>query len=792
MKRFYLFLGIILAIAACKKQEEPDNNNPENPGTKTEAPKVVSTVPQNNAVDVEGLEEIVITYDKDIQLAPNTTISLNGTWMDSGVYVQAKSLYIPVTLESGKAYTLNVKNPSVKDADGNFAPDFTLTFTTKSANAFDASAFSISAAPANVDANAATKNLYFELAGNFGKKIYSSVNAGEDWSLADAQLLETKTGKAPKIAVFTVADELPDIAPITAWAQGGGIAAVRWNWVVPSEDPNPQPDPEMEGDEIIDFEDVVIGNWDAFQYLDNSYFTKCVVGSTFTVYYKNAAAGAQMALKHNVEGWPGVVDADGNNYEYFDIQPGSGSFTLGVDSEVLKVLCGAGIVIGGHDYTIMGVGLKHPTEPVNNDYVEEFLDFDDVVIGNWDAWKYLDAAALANCVPGTKMVIHYKDAAGAQMGFRVNIDGWPNLVDGNGREYGYFNIADGEGDYTLKIDEVVLEAIAEPGIIIAGMNYTVCGVTFKHPVGGSDVEYEEETISFGDGVPTGNWADYRYLEPSTFVSCIVGSKLVVNYKDAIDGAQMALKTNSDGWPGIVDENGTNYQYFVIAAGEGKFALEVDALVLQQLRSTGLIIGGHDYTIMSLVICNPKTNTKVPVLRCGFARRGFTADEALQADSWQHKVLDDDLAKMAAYLKSLGDQPVIFSPVGEAFKNGSPQAAAALWQYMFGYMSGEGVNNLLWYWTIGTPEAYPGDPYVDIVGVDASGMSSYDSAWANLLGHVTNKSVFTLSSVHSLPSVANCLSTGCMWLWATPAEGSLKNHEAGFLKDWMDSDYVITK
>ena len=782
MGKLYLIIGMALAIAACSKEEEKNDgdgngNGNEQPVVKTEAPKVVSSVPSANATDVELLSEIVISYDKDIQLAPNTTVRLNGQYKDDGLYVVAKDLFIPVELEAGTAYKLEVLNPTVKDADGNYAPDFVLNFTTKTVNAFNAEAFDIAKAPADAAATAGAKALYGKLIGDFGTKTYTTINAGTDWSAAAASSADLAVFEYGDYTMDANAARYSDVTPITNWISKGGIAAVRWSWIVPSTDPTPEmPDPEMEGDDIFDFDDIATGNWEAYKYMDNSYFTKCSVGTVFTVYYKNAAAGAQMALKHNVEGWPGVVDANGTNYEYFDIPAGSGSYSLEVDAEVMKVLLGAGIIVGGHDYTIMGVSLTYPAQQGGEEYVDELLEFDDVVIGNWDNWKYLDAAALANCVVGTKMVIHYKDANGAQMGFRVNIENWPNLVDGNGREYGYFNIQDGEGDYTLKIDQTVLDAIKEPGIIIAGMNYTVCSVLLRHPVGGGNVEYEEEVLTFGDGIVTGNWADYKYLEPATFISCSVGSELVVAYKDAGEGAQMAFKTNVENWPGIVDENGNNYQYFAIAQGEGSYTLSVDATVLTQLRASGLIIGGYNYTILSLTMRNPKAAAaapKKPVLRIEPLTSEFTADEALKEGTWQNEILKADLAQMAEYLKLIGDQSIIFQPTGIPFWNGSTEARIALWKYVFNYMTEAGLHNLIWEWAIAPYDkdasAYPGDAYVDVAAAwpdpSATTGGAYMDEWEMLLG-ATNHKVLALIATAGLPTEEVCLSTGCMWLWAT--------------------------
>ena len=161
MKKYLLILSALVVAFACNP--EKDNPTPE-PAPAGEAPKVVSTTPAANATGVAlTTEEIVITYDKVISLAPNPTIKLNDAYVDEDIYVVEQSLYIPVTLQGGTQYTVRVLNPSVKDADGNYAQDLVFSFTTASLNNFDATAFQLDATPADASATAETKALYAQM-----------------------------------------------------------------------------------------------------------------------------------------------------------------------------------------------------------------------------------------------------------------------------------------------------------------------------------------------------------------------------------------------------------------------------------------------------------------------------------------------------------------------------------------------------------------------------------------------------------------------------------------------------
>lgn len=476
MKRLLFPLLVVLAAAACSKEKDepaPDNTDP----VKSEAPKVVSTTPAANAADVELLEEIVIRYDKPVTLVSKPTISINGTYYDETAYTVDSELFIPVSLESGTTYRVRVLNPSVKDSDGHFAADLDFSFSTRSNNRFDAGKWSIAAAPSDPAATEAAKALYTAFKADFGQRIRSGI-WGEYGDVAE---MESAGGRLPAIGAFEV-KEVGTADLLSAWS---GAMAAYWLWSVPKENPagpgpGPQPDPEMTGDVIYDFDNVVCGNWEAYKYLDNSYFTQCTVGTVLTIYYNDAVEGAQMGLRNNIDGWPGLVDGSDHNYEYFDIAPGAGSFALTVDEVVLKVMLGAGIIIGGHDYTITGASLTLPGSAM--EYTVEEIEFEDVVCGYWAAYQYLDCSYFGNCDYGTRFVIHYYDASGAQMGLRNNIDGWPGIVDSSGRDYSYFNIPDGAGDYTLAVDEVVLAVLQGPGIIIGGHDYTIAGVTLYHPV----------------------------------------------------------------------------------------------------------------------------------------------------------------------------------------------------------------------------------------------------------------------------------------------------------------------
>ena len=489
MKKYLLILSALVVAFACN----PEKNNPTpEPAPAGEAPKVVSTTPAANATGVAlTTEEIVITYDKVISLAPNPTIKLNDAYVDEDIYVVEQSLYIPVTLQGGTQYTVRVLNPSVKDADSNYAQDLVFSFTTASLNNFDATAFQLDAAPADASATAETKALYAQMKESFGSATYTAAMAEVAWNTTNAEAMKTATGKYPAINAFDYVNlasspaswiDYGDITPVKDWTDRGGVVAAGWHWKVPVSDPNnipdPQPNPDFPNDIVEDFEDVEVTAWDDWTIINGSLFQQVSPGARMYIYYKDASNGPQMGLRYNVTDWPTIYSEEGASYAYFNIKEGEGFFSFILDATMLETLVTSGMVITGRYLTLKAIGIN---QPASQEFDEIPVDFEDVACGNWSAYKYLTPSDLEPLVENSQIVIYFKDASGAQMGFRQNIDGWPNLVDSYGSDYSYFNIPDGEGHFTLYVDEIVFATIHEHGLIIAGHDYTITSVTFRIP-----------------------------------------------------------------------------------------------------------------------------------------------------------------------------------------------------------------------------------------------------------------------------------------------------------------------
>lgn len=206
-----------------------------------------------------------------------------------------------------------------------------------------------------------------------------------------------------------------------------------------------------------------------------------------------------------------------------------------------------------------------------------------------------------------------------------------------------------------------------------------------------------------------------------------------------------------------------------------------------------------------------------------AQTEFDIEEALKEGTWQHDFIISDIDKVAGYLKLLQDAgvPVIWRPLHEAcgsFKYNTPwfwwgragvEATANLWKLMHDRLvNHHGLNNLIWVWTAQYDKgyeaematAYPGDEYVDIVGVDLyrdldNGETEEDytarmnEAYAAALNMTSGKKMVALSECGFLGDLgANVDKAGWSWfmLWYTDISSNPSEDGFGNSTEWIKS------
>lgn len=336
--------------------------------------------------------------------------------------------------------------------------------------------------------------------------------------------------------------------------------------------------------------------------------------------------------------------------------------------------------------------------------------------------------------------------------------------------------------------------------------------------GGGDGEVI--TLSTEEKVMPSDWSGWVKVEASNFSNAKAGDVVTAHTKDVNTGAQGSFKDGSS-WSGLVDGSGTSYEYFDIS---GDFSMTLDATTLAAVQANGLIISGHDYTLTSVSLASsaasaPKRAKKATIqYTVRPDETTFKPSNCLIEGTWENEIWTADLAKVTGYLKTMQELgiPVLWRPFHEAKGNygvyeagtgawfwwgaEGPDVFKKLWYAMFYYMQEQGVNNLIWVWT-DIPTAidtnwYPGDDFVDIVGVDIYSQTDATavSAIMKQLQYTYPNKMVTLSECGNVAEIKDQFEAGATWSWFMPwYEGDGTNYAP---QEWwqnaMNCEYVITR
>ncbi|MBN1924946.1 MAG: T9SS type A sorting domain-containing protein [Prolixibacteraceae bacterium] len=151
------------------------------------------------------------------------------------------------------------------------------------------------------------------------------------------------------------------------------------------------------------------------------------------------------------------------------------------------------------------------------------------------------------------------------------------------------------------------------------------------------------------------------------------------------------------------------------------------------------------------------------------------------ESEKYLLLIRDIDAIAVELKRLQDEniPVLWRPLHEAegawFWWGAkgPEACVELWQLLYDRLTNHHqINNLLWVWTTTDSENalqwYPGDDYVDILGVDVylpnGNYGASPIMFENLRNIFDGKRMLTMSENGTIPSPEKMLTNETRWLY----------------------------
>lgn len=232
-----------------------------------------------------------------------------------------------------------------------------------------------------------------------------------------------------------------------------------------------------------------------------------------------------------------------------------------------------------------------------------------------------------------------------------------------------------------------------------------------------------------DGQNWGNWMD---LSTAGWVDALnEGDYLIFKSKDG-----GALGLCLEDWSGKV--GGTDF--FQVEGGNVTYQLS--AADIADLKANATIhIGG---TAAFTAIIHADQPALEPAIQYIYNGK-FSPLAALTPGTRENNIINADIAAVAGYLKLLQDAgiPVLWRPLHEAagdytwgswfwWGNDGVEATKQLYLYLYDQLTNVyGLNNLIWVWTMQTYDngelcydfskmqaAYPGDQYVDIVGIDS--------------------------------------------------------------------------
>ncbi len=188
---------------------------------------------------------------------------------------------------------------------------------------------------------------------------------------------------------------------------------------------------------------------------------------------------------------------------------------------------------------------------------------------------------------------------------------------------------------------------------------------------------------------------------------------------------------------------------------------------------------------------------------------FDARKVLQKGTPERAAFYHDMDVIAEILQQFRKEqiPILWRPFHESYGTwfwwGAKGAEVArdLFRLMFDYYTGEkNLHNLLWVWNCDIPEAYPGDPYVDVVSMDVYlpkyQPTDYAEIYEKLVNATSRDKVAALAELGYLPDVELLQKSRIPWAyymtWSKEFCIGEQYNSAESLKKMYDSEYAVTQ
>ncbi|MCL6445170.1 MAG: glycoside hydrolase family 26 protein [Alicyclobacillus sp.] len=191
---------------------------------------------------------------------------------------------------------------------------------------------------------------------------------------------------------------------------------------------------------------------------------------------------------------------------------------------------------------------------------------------------------------------------------------------------------------------------------------------------------------------------------------------------------------------------------------------------------------------------------------------FDVTKAVTPGTEEHALILRDLDRIAEELTILRDKgiPVLWRPLHEADgawfwwgAKGAEPCKELLWIMHDRFTNHHKLNNLIWVWTFARNEVaadwYPGDDYIDIVGIDkyfeAGDYTANAEGFQNLSAFIQGRKLITMPENGPIPDPDALIAEQAAWLWFCPWWGHFlmdgKTNDADHLCKVYNHPYVIT-
>lgn len=187
---------------------------------------------------------------------------------------------------------------------------------------------------------------------------------------------------------------------------------------------------------------------------------------------------------------------------------------------------------------------------------------------------------------------------------------------------------------------------------------------------------------------------------------------------------------------------------------------------------------------------------------------FDARRILQENTKERAAFFHDMDAIADVLKEFEreDIPILWRPFHEAdgtwFWWGAhgPAVAAELYKLMYTHFTEiHKINNLLWVWNACSPDAYPGDQYVDVISIDVYleeyRATDYAEQYRQLVSGTSRQKVAALAEVGYLPDIRLLEKSRIPWAyfmtWSKEFILGEQYNTKERVKEMYQSDYAVT-